>query len=254
MPCAARGAKTSGGHLHSTPTAALRGGCDHCQETEVGRGWRSNLPRVTQLRVGQPLAPGTQGGSAKGRGARLEWRKERLEVEGRLSCAGGWVHGLQNRERCRREGSAPYRQELVTVQTQTGPRGSPAEEEQTWGFLKNPSKGSEMLSSQALGDGVQWNSDPCLLPSRSGPGKGVSAGLGSAWPSQWLGGLGGRERAPRDGRSRLKTQYHLPVIPASQLHASGPDRRGDTFPGGGCPLSPPPHPLSLSHYCVLIVR
>lgn len=85
------------GPLPLTLTAA-RGGCDHCREPEAGRAWRSHLLTVTQLRVGIPLPQGPKEagltlttGSAEGGGTQLEWRKGRLEGEGRLSCDGGAV-------------------------------------------------------------------------------------------------------------------------------------------------------------------
>lgn len=67
--------------------------------------------------------------------------------------------------------------------------------------------------------------------------------------------MGGRE-GPQRWTLHAQKSTSLPVIPASQLHAPGPERRGAPSWGQLSPLSPPrptPFPWGFSHYCVLII-
>lgn len=167
-----------------------------------------------------------------------------MEGEGRLSCGGGGGHGLENRERGRRGGFSSLWARAFTL-SQTGPRECPSEKEQTGWFLENPSKRLRNASFSGSRGGVQWISDSHVLPSHSGPRKRAVSrtGVGPPCPHSGLEAwVGGRE-GPQRWMLWAQKLRPLPVTPASQLHASGPEWPGAPSGRQVSPLSPCPTPF-----------
>lgn len=110
-----------------------------------------------------------------------------------------------------------------------------------------------MLHSQALGVVASGSLTPMCFPATVVHGRGLSAGLGSTLPPQWLGGLGQGKRGPPEVDALGSEIKATAFTPASQLHASGPEWPGAPSGRQG-PLSPPFPPIffpwGLSHYCV----
>ena len=121
------------------------------------------------LREGRPA--GIEEGRFGGRGGTLLF-----QVVGRLSCGG--VAGSRGPRPGRAAGRCSSHQAQFLSSSELT-EGHGRKVLALWGVLRTPAKGSEILSSKAVRDDVQYSSNVHFLPDHSDRQAGVS------WPGPW---------------------------------------------------------------------